>query len=123
MDTILLTPEGNLLNYSNPEIVINIIVGLVIGIMLSVVYRFTHSGLSYSQSFAQTIVFVTMIVALVMMVIGGSLARAFALVGALSIIRFLPVPSLGRCNPIYLSPDFPLCILLILSNLFCSPLV
>ncbi len=45
MDTILLTPEGNLLNYSHPEIVINIVVGLVIGIMLSVVYRFTHSGL------------------------------------------------------------------------------
>ena len=91
MGTVLLTPEGNLLNYSNPEIVINIVVGLVIGIMLSVVYRFTHSGLSYSQSFAQTIVFVTMIVALVMMVIGGSLARAFALVGALSIIRFRTV--------------------------------
>ncbi|MEE2804526.1 MAG: DUF4956 domain-containing protein [Pseudomonadota bacterium] len=91
MDTVLLTPEGNLLNYSNPEIVINIVVGLAIGIMLSVVYRFTHSGLSYSQSFAQTVVFVTMIVALVMMVIGGSLARAFALVGALSIIRFRTV--------------------------------
>ena len=91
MDTVLLTPEGNLLNYSHPEIVINVVVGLVIGVMLSVVYRFTHSGLSYSQSFAQTIVFVTMIVALVMMVIGGSLARAFALVGALSIIRFRTV--------------------------------
>ena len=59
MDTVLLTPEGNLLNYSHPEIVINIVVGLVLGVMLSVVYRFTHSGLSYSQSFAQTIVFVT----------------------------------------------------------------
>jgi ABC-type branched-subunit amino acid transport system permease subunit len=58
---------------------------------MAVIYRATHKGLSYSQSFSQTIVFVSLIVAIVMMVIGGSLARAFALVGALSIIRFRTV--------------------------------
>lgn len=83
--------EGNLLNYSNTEMVINIILALAIGVVLSLVYRATHKGLSYSQSFSQTIVFVAVIVAIVMMVIGGSLARAFALVGALSIIRFRTV--------------------------------
>ncbi|MEZ5973578.1 MAG: hypothetical protein R3E96_01680 [Planctomycetota bacterium] len=40
----------------------------------------THKGLSYSQSFTQTIVYVTVIVAFVMMVIGARLERAFALV-------------------------------------------
>jgi hypothetical protein len=73
------------------EMVINTIAALVIGVLISLVYRLTHKGLSYSQSFSQTIVFVTLIVAIVMMVIGGSLARAFALVGALSIIRFRTV--------------------------------
>ena len=91
MDTILIDAQGNLLNYSYAEIVINMSVALVIGILLSVVYRLTHTGLSYSQSFSQTVVFVSLIVAIVMMVIGGSLARAFALVGALSIIRFRTV--------------------------------
>ena len=91
MDTILIDAQGNLLNYSSAEIVINMSVALVIGILLSVVYRLTHTGLSYSQSFSQTVVFVSLIVAIVMMVIGGSLARAFALVGALSIIRFRTV--------------------------------
>ena len=91
MDTVMLSPEGNLLNYSNMEMVINTIAALVIGVLISLVYRLTHKGLSYSQSFSQTIVFVTLIVAIVMMVIGGSLARAFALVGALSIIRFRTV--------------------------------
>ncbi len=91
MDTVLLSPEGNLLNYSNMEMVINTIAALVIGVLISLVYRLTHKGLSYSQSFSQTIVFVTLIVAIVMMVIVGSLARAFALVGALSIIRFRTV--------------------------------
>lgn len=91
MDTILLTPEGDLLNYSNMEMAINLLLALAIGFVLSGVYRKTHKGLSYSQSFNQTIIFVTLIVAIVMMVIGGSLARAFALVGALSIIRFRTV--------------------------------
>ncbi|MFT5111111.1 MAG: putative membrane protein YhiD involved in acid resistance [Parasphingorhabdus sp.] len=91
MDTIVLNPEGSLLNYSNTEMVVNIIAALAIGVLLSLVYRFTHKGLSYSQSYTQTLVFVTVIVAIVMMVIGSSLARAFALVGALSIIRFRTV--------------------------------
>ena len=91
MDTLLISPEGNLLNYSHAEILINIVAAFVIGVLLSVTYRITHKGLSYSQSFSQTVVFVAVIVAIVMMVIGGSLARAFALVGALSIIRFRTV--------------------------------
>ena len=88
---MLISPEGNLLNYSYTEILINIIAAFAIGLLLSVTYRITHKGLSYSQSFSQTVVFVAVIVAIVMMVIGGSLARAFALVGALSIIRFRTV--------------------------------
>ena len=91
MDTLLISPEGNLLNYSHTEILVNIVAAFVIGVLLSVTYRITHKGLSYSQSFSQTVVFVAVIVAIVMMVIGGSLARAFALVGALSIIRFRTV--------------------------------
>ena len=91
MDTILIDAQGSLLNYSYAEIVINMTVALAIGVLLSIVYRLTHTGLSYSQSFSQTVVFVALIVAIVMMVIGGSLARAFALVGALSIIRFRTV--------------------------------
>jgi uncharacterized membrane protein YhiD involved in acid resistance len=63
----------------------------LIGLLISYVYKITHKGLSYSQSFMLTIVFVTFIVAMVMMVIGNNLARAFALVGALSIIRFRTV--------------------------------
>lgn len=62
-----------------------------LGAVLAVVYRATHRGLSYSQSFMQTIVFVAAIVALVMMTVRNSLATAFTLVGALSIIRFRTV--------------------------------
>jgi uncharacterized membrane protein YhiD involved in acid resistance len=91
VENILLSPQGNLLNYSNTEIIVNILLAVTIGVVLAAVYRSNHKGLSYSQSFVHTIVFVAMIVAIIMMVIGGSLARAFALVGALSIIRFRTV--------------------------------
>jgi len=77
--------------YSPTDILINMSVAFLIGLLISYVYKVTHKGLSYSQSFMLTIVFVTVIVAMVMMVIGNNLARAFALVGALSIIRFRTV--------------------------------
>lgn len=71
--------------------VFNMLLAVFLGFVITGVYRHTHKGLSYSQSFSLTILFVTVIVAIVMMVIGSSLARAFALVGALSIIRFRTV--------------------------------
>ncbi len=80
-----------LLTYSYDEMIINIALSIALGFMIANTYKFTHKGLSYSQSFTHTILFVCVIVAIVMMVIGGSLARAFALVGALSIIRFRTV--------------------------------
>ena len=52
------------------------------------IYQRTHRGTSYTQSFVLTLVMNGMIVALVMMIVGSNIARAFSLVGALSIIRF-----------------------------------
>jgi len=93
--SILQNPPGlqdtNLYALTTPEILTNAALAVVLGIIVAAIYRATHKGLSYSQSFTQTIVFVSLVVALVMMVIGASLARAFALVGALSIIRFRTV--------------------------------
>ena len=91
MEEQLMNAVGSMLTYSYQEMVINIVLSAVLGFVLAVVYRYTHKGLSYSQSFTQTIFFVSIIVAIVMMVIGSSLAKAFAMVGALSIIRFRTV--------------------------------
>jgi|TARA_Y100000294_G_scaffold176355_1_gene198558 hypothetical protein len=77
--------------YLPQEIIINLILSFILGLIISVVYKFTHKGLSYSQSFMITNIFVAVIVCMVIMIIGNSLARAFALVGALSIIRFRTV--------------------------------
>ncbi len=77
--------------YNPQEIILNLIFAFFLGFVISLVYKKTHKGLSYSQSFVLTTIFVAVIVAMVIMVIGNNLARAFALVGALSIIRFRTV--------------------------------
>ena len=77
--------------YGPSEILLNLMLAFILGMVISWVYKATHSGLSYSQSFMLTSIFVAVIVCMVIMVIGNNLARAFALVGALSIIRFRTV--------------------------------
>ena len=69
-------------------ILINLLLAFALGVVVSWVYRWTHRGVSYSVSFVHTLVLLSSITAFVMMVIGNSIARAFSLVGALSIIRF-----------------------------------
>lgn len=70
------------------EIIANLGVALLCGFGISVLYRWTYRGTSYSASFASALVTLAMITSVVMMVIGNNLARAFGLVGAMSIIRF-----------------------------------
>ena len=77
--------------YLPQEILINLTLSFILGVVVSLIYKRTHKGLSYSQSFMITNIFVSVIVCMVIMIIGNNLARAFALVGALSIIRFRTV--------------------------------
>jgi uncharacterized membrane protein YhiD involved in acid resistance len=70
------------------EILLNVMVSLTCSFVVSLIYRFTYRGPGYSESFVNSIVFLSVITTLVIMVIGNNLARAFGLVGALSIIRF-----------------------------------
>jgi len=87
----LFSAEGLAFIYGPQDILINLALAFFLGLLISSIYKATHKGLSYSQSFMLTLVFVTLISAMVLMVIGNNLARAFALVGALSIIRFRTV--------------------------------
>ena len=79
------------LGYSPLSVIINLTLALCAGLIIGVIYKKTHKGLSYSQSFVVTLVLMCITVCAVMMVIGSNLARAFALVGALTIVRFRTV--------------------------------
>ncbi|MFX1295879.1 MAG: DUF4956 domain-containing protein [Promethearchaeota archaeon] len=61
---------------------------IVLSILIGITYRGTHRSISYSQNFTQTLVLLGIIVAMIMIIIGTDIARAFTLVGALSIVRF-----------------------------------
>ncbi|MBI4872310.1 MAG: DUF4956 domain-containing protein [Candidatus Riflebacteria bacterium] len=69
---------------------VGLVLGLsfVLGLAMGGVYRATHRGVSYSQGFVHTLVLLCTVVALLMLIVGSNIARAFTLVGALSIIRF-----------------------------------
>jgi uncharacterized membrane protein YhiD involved in acid resistance len=70
------------------EMVLTMVLSFVLSALIGWIYKLTHRGTSYTQSFVFTLVLNGMVVALVMLVIGSDIARAFSLVGALSIIRF-----------------------------------
>ncbi len=67
---------------------ISLLLAFVLGQLLAWVYYYTHSGLSYSKSFVQSLILMTVIVSMVMSTIAGSFITAVGLMGALSIIRF-----------------------------------
>jgi uncharacterized membrane protein YhiD involved in acid resistance len=66
----------------------NLAVSLACGIIIALVYRYIYKGPSYSATYVNSLVLLSLITTLVIMVIGNNLARAFGLVGAMSIIRF-----------------------------------
>jgi uncharacterized membrane protein YhiD involved in acid resistance len=70
------------------EAISNLVVALIAGIIISIFYRKSYSGPGYQASFVNSLIMLTIITSIVIMVIGNNLARAFGLVGAMSIIRF-----------------------------------
>jgi len=70
------------------DVVLVLLLSFVLSALIGWVYQQTHHGTSYTQSFVFTLVLNGIIVAMVMLIVGSNIARAFSLVGALSIIRF-----------------------------------
>ncbi|MFA6449780.1 MAG: DUF4956 domain-containing protein [bacterium] len=75
-------------NFGLADVVLAMTVSAILCFMLAGAYRETHRGTSYSQSFLLTLFLMGTSTSVVMMIIGSNIARAFSLVGALSIIRF-----------------------------------
>ena len=66
----------------------NLLCAFVLSWLSALVYRATHKGLSYSQSFTISLILISFLISAIVMVIGNSLALAFAAFGAMSLIRF-----------------------------------
>lgn len=70
------------------EALFAIILTFLMTLIIAKVYQKTHAGVSYSVTFVHTLIITGVVVSAIMLIIGSNIARAFALVGALSIIRF-----------------------------------
>lgn len=86
--TGMLAARGETAAVSFDDFVLRMLVALLVGQLIAWVYSRAHGGLSYSQTFVQAIVLLSMVVAVIMLVVGDSLARAFGLGAALAIVRF-----------------------------------
>jgi hypothetical protein len=78
-DTTTLSFEG---------LVISLFSAFVLGIIISFTYKKTHVKGQYSQNFSLTLVMIPCIIAIIILMVGSNIARAFGLTGAFSIIRF-----------------------------------
>ena len=66
-------------------------ISLLLALAICFVYQRTHKGLQYSRSFVLALALLPCIMSVLFLVIGGSVARAFGTVGAMSLIRFRTV--------------------------------
>jgi len=74
------------------EVALRLGYAALLGIAVAIVYFLTQRRRrAESASFVSTLVLLTILLAMVSMVIGDEIARAFSLVGALSIVRFRTV--------------------------------
>jgi uncharacterized membrane protein YhiD involved in acid resistance len=84
----------SLLEFQTPPpliVMLRLVAALGLGAVVALVYRATRPAADVAPSFTATLVLLCILIAMVTQVIGDNVARAFSLVGALSIVRFRTV--------------------------------
>jgi hypothetical protein len=81
-------PAGGGTSFNPETVLLSLLLAFVLGQVIAWVYYLTHSGLSYSRSYVQSLILITVVVSMVMAVIGNNIITAFGLMGALAIVRF-----------------------------------
>lgn len=74
--------------FSVTDVALGLTLSFILSALIGLLYQKTHKGTSYTQSYVHTLVITCMVVTIIMLIVGSNIARAFTLVGALSIIRF-----------------------------------
>ena len=72
-------------------LVTRLVVALAMGLVITVIYHKTRHDSGFAGTFPTTLVLLCVLIAMVTQVIGDNVARAFSLVGSLSIVRFRTV--------------------------------
>ena len=78
MDQFLkeLTKAGDLTSVFSPlDIALVLSLSFILSLVITWIYRYTHKGVSYSQSFAQTLPIMGTVVGMIMLIIGLMIQR------------------------------------------------
>lgn len=89
-----LLPAGDGTTTTANQMLIRLVLAAIFGIVVAIIYRASHGKHDQpgdAWTLTTTLVLLAILIAMVSMVIGDSIARAFSLVGALSIVRFRTV--------------------------------
>lgn len=86
----ILSSTGDSFTFVNAIIIM--FASIILGLVISSVYLFTHRKQINEQNFCLTLVMLPVIIAIIILLIGNNVARAFSLAGAFSIIRFRSAP-------------------------------
>lgn len=76
--------------------VLTIFISFILGGIISTTYMKTSSKGGYSQNFSLTLIIIPTVIAIIVLLIGSNVARAFSLAGAFSIIKFRSAPGNPR---------------------------
>lgn len=75
--------------HGNPlDLIINGLFVTLLATIICLTYRYTYRGKDFRISFLQALFIITILLSFIMQIIGNSLARAFGMMGAVSIARF-----------------------------------
>lgn len=75
-------------SYSFSEILTILLGTFALSAWVALLYRQMHKGANYNQGYVQTLVVMGGIIAMIMLIVGSDVAKAFTMMGAFSIIRF-----------------------------------
>ena len=90
LDTILTSTTGESLTLTNTLIIL--VVSIILGLIISISYMKTSKEEVVTSGFAITLIMLPVIIAIIILLVGNNVARAFSLAGAFSIIRFRSEP-------------------------------
>ncbi len=91
MPDFLTSAFGESANVHPLDVLIRLLAAFALGCVVAWIYRLTRKSTEIAASFPTTLVLLSILIAMVTQVIGDNVARAFSLVGALSIVRFRTV--------------------------------
>ena len=89
-ETILKTTDVSIIPM--PQALICMGTALILGLVISICYMCTQKKGSYTKDFAIALTILPAVVAIVIILVGSNVARAFSIAGAFALVRFRSIP-------------------------------